>query len=146
MDLYNASKIFYIKFEFRFLNINQVFQKFSQICLSYICCTCFNETSAVRCFKIVCRTCFRNICGAICRQCKRNFKVLRVSFLSSKCLFRIFPRSTDFPCLSLLLAGLESNCLRPDPLAGPRSCQRAPRWIQRCARLWRLTCHFGERT
>ena len=131
--------------QIQFLNINQVVQKISQIVFS---------TSAVRCnehicrtlFQNVCRTCFRNICGAICRQCKQHFNRLKVPFLSSKCLFRFFPRSTDFPGLSLLLPGLESNGFRPDPLAGPRSCQRAPRWIQRCTRLWMLTCHFGKRT
>ncbi len=90
--------------------------------------------------------CFGNICGIICRQCTWHFSIFRVSFLSSKCLFRFFPRSTDFPRFLLLLPGLESNGFRPDPLAGPRSCQRAPRWIQRCTRLWRLTCHFGKRT
>ena len=145
MDLYKLQKISTSNSKL-FLIINQVFQKISQIVFS---------TSAVRCnehicrtlFRNVCRTCFRTICGAICRQCKQNFTVLKVSFLSSKCLFRIFPRSTDFAGLSLLLPGLKSNGLRPDPLAGPRSCQRAPRWIKRCARLWfRLTCHFGERT
>ncbi len=137
MDLYNASK-FSTSNSNHFLNINQEFQKF------------FHRLSFVRLpyvvTKRICPTLFRNVCGAICRQCKQNLKVLKVSFLSSKCLFWIFPRSTDFPSFSLFLPGLEPNGLRPDPLAGPRSCQRAPRWIQRCARLWRLTCHFGKRT
>ncbi len=104
------------------------------------------KLSAVGCLETVCRTCFRFICGAICRQCKRTFTGLKVSFLSSKCLFQILPWSTDISGLSLLFPGLESNSLHPESLAGPWSCQRAPRWIQRCTRFWWLTCHFGKRT
>ncbi len=47
MDLYNASK-FSTSNSNHFLNINQVFRKIFTDCLSYVCRTCFNETSAVR--------------------------------------------------------------------------------------------------
>jgi hypothetical protein len=59
-----------------------------------------------------------------------------------------FKRVFSFFKVSILLffPGLESNGLCSDPLAGPRSCQRAPQWVQRCTRFWWLTCHFGERT
>ncbi len=36
--------------------------------------------SAVRSLENVCPTCFRNICGAICHQCKQNFAVLKSVF------------------------------------------------------------------
>ena len=137
MDLYNASKISIHQIQIQFLNINQEFSKFFTDCLSYVCRTCLTKHLPYV---------FRNVCSAICHQCKWFFTVFKVSFLSSKCLSWFFSRSTDFPGRSFLFTGLESNGLRPDPLAGPRSCQRAPRWIQRCTRLWRLTCHFGKRT
>ena len=144
MDLYELQKISTSNSN-HFLIINQVFQKVSQI----VFCTSAvrgNETSAVRCFEMSAVRVSEISAALSAVSVNEIFKFLKVSFLSSKCLFRIFPRSTDFAGLSLFLSGLESNGLRPDPLAGPRSCQRAPRWIQRCTRLWRLTCHFGERT
>jgi hypothetical protein len=128
MDLYNASKISTHQIQILFLYINQEFSKIFTNCLF------------VHLLYVV-KKCLRRYLPSVYVK----FQHFKVSFLSSKCLFRIFPRSTDFSGLSLFLPGLESNGLRPDPLAGPRSCQRAPRWIQRCTRLWRLTCHFGER-
>ena len=47
MDLYKLQKISTSNSN-HFLNINQVFQKIFTDCLSYVCRTCFNETSAVR--------------------------------------------------------------------------------------------------
>ena len=146
MDLYKLRKNFYIKFKFSFLIWTRFFKKFSQIVF---------RTSAVRGNEIFLPYVFKKLSAVRVSEISTAlsavgvneiFSILKVSVLSSKCLFRIFPRSTDFPGLSFLFTGLESNGLRPDPLAGPRSCQRAPRWIQRCTRLWRLTCHFGKRT
>jgi hypothetical protein len=137
LDLYNASKISIHQIQIQFLNINQEFQKFFTDCLfvrlPYV---------IMKHLPYVVSKCLRRYLPSV----YMNFQHFKVSFLSSKCLFRFFPRSTDFPSLPLLLAGHESNGLCPDPLAGPRSCQRAPRWVQRCARFWWLTCHFGERT
>ncbi len=137
MDLYNASKISIHQIQIQFLNINQEFQKIFTDCLfvrlPYV---------VMKHLPYVVSKCLRRYLPSV----HVKFQHFKVSFLSSKCLFWFFPRSADFAGLSFFLPGLKSNGLRPDPLAGPRSCQRTPRWIQRCTRLWRLTCHFGERT
>ncbi len=111
MDLYKLQKIsasnskpFYI--------INQVFSKFSQIvfCTSAICC--YKKSAALSAVSVN---------GIV--------NISKLPFLSSKCLFGFFPQLSYFSGLSHLLTGLELNGFCPDPLTGPRSRQRAPRWV-----------------
>jgi hypothetical protein len=144
MDLYKLQKISTSnsKLSYNKPGISKNFHRLSLVRLPYV----FNKTSAVRCLEMSAVRVSEISAALSAVGVNKIYNILKVSVLSSKCLFWFFPRSTDFSGLSLLLSGLKSNGFRPDPLAGPRSCQRAPRWIQRCTRFWWLTCHFGERT